>query len=415
VTERLTIDHLGHGGDGVAAGGDGPVYVAGALPGETVTVAEVPGHDDRRVLLRVETPSSERMAPICPHFGICGGCALQHWQSEPYCAWKRGLVVTALRQAGIAADVGALIDAHGDGRRRAVFHARATNRVLQVGLSAARAHHIVAIDRCPILSPGLDGALPAAWDIAEALSPLKKPLDIHVTATDSGLDIDVRGSGPLDAGATAALARIAVTRNLARLTRHGELVVVRRAPVLQIGAAAVPLPPAAFLQPTAAGEAALAELVLSGCDGGKSAPKSVADLFAGIGPFALRLAARAQVTAVDDDDAALAALNKAAAATTGLKPVVTERRDLFKNPLTAAELRRFDAVVFDPPRKGADAQARALAASSVPIVIAVSCNPATLARDLRHFIDAGYHVDAVTPVDQFRYSAHVEVVAQLRK
>jgi 23S rRNA (uracil1939-C5)-methyltransferase len=410
VVERLAIERLGHRGDGIADGPEGPIYVPGTLPGETVEVEAVPGHPDRRRLVKVDTPSARRIAPICPHFGVCGGCAVQHWDAAAYCAWKRDLVVAALRQTGIEAPVGDLIDAHGEGRRRAVFHAKRSARdVLEVGFSAARAHQIVAIDRCPILAPSLDGALKAAWAIAESLGPAAKTLDIHVTATDAGLDVDVRGSGSLTASLTAALARVAATERLARLTRHGELIAQARPPTLRIGKATVPLPPAAFLQATAAGETALTRLVLEFCAGAAA----VADLFAGVGPFTLRLAERARVVAVDTDAAALAALKRAAATTSGLKPVDIEQRDLFKDPLAANELSRFDAVVFDPPRQGAQAQARELAASRVPTVVAVSCDAATFARDIRQLIDGGYRVTAVTPVDQFRYSAHVEIVARL--
>jgi 23S rRNA (uracil1939-C5)-methyltransferase len=412
LVERLTIDALGHRGDGIADSAAGAIYVPGTLPGEVVEVEDWPGHPDRRQLLNVERASAARIAPICPHFGVCGGCALQHWASAPYRAWKRGLVVEALRQAGIEAPVAELIDAHGDGRRRAVFHARrGTHDVLELGFSAARAHHVVAIDRCPILAQSLDGALAAAWALAERLDAMGKPLDIAVTATDAGLDVDVRGSGALTAPLTAALARVAAQHKLARLTRHGELVAQARAPTLRMGAAIVALPPAAFLQATAEGEAVLARLVLDICAGAKNA----ADLFAGVGPFALRLAATARVLAVDDDEAALAALKRAAAAASGQKPVTTEQRDLFKNPLLAEELRRYEAVVFDPPRQGAQAQSRELAASRVPVIAAVSCNPGTFARDMRILVDGGYRIAAVTPVDQFRYSPHVEVVARLEK
>jgi 23S rRNA (uracil1939-C5)-methyltransferase len=411
VVERLTIERIGHRGDGIVAGGGEPVYVAGTLPGETVEVEDVPGQPDRRHLLNVETPSAERIAPICPHFGVCGGCALQHWETSAYRAWKRDLVVIALRHEGIDAPVGELIDAHGAGRRRAVFHARGRDAVLEVGFSAARAHRIIGIDRCPVLAKSLDGAIAAAWAIAEVLLPAKKPLDIHVTATDAGLDIDVRGSGQLNAKLAGALGRIATTQNLARLTRHGELIAQARPPTVRMGAATVLLPPAAFLQATAEGETVLSRLVLEACAGTASA----ADLFAGVGPFTLRLAALTRVVAADDDDAALAALKRAAATATGLKPITAERRDLFKNPLLAAELKGFDAVVFDPPRQGAAAQARELAASKVAVVVAVSCNATTLARDLRLLIDGGYRLAMVTPVDQFRYSAHVEIVARLEK
>jgi 23S rRNA (uracil1939-C5)-methyltransferase len=412
VVERLLIARLGHRGDGVAETAAGAIYVPGTLPGETVEVEAVAGHPDRRRLLQIERPSTERIAPVCPHFGVCGGCAVQHWQSAPYRAWKRDLVVTAVRQAGLDVPVADLIDAHGDGRRRAVFHARSgAQGVLEVGFAAARSHRIVAIDRCPVLAPSLSGAIKAAWAIAETLGPTKKPLDIHVTATDAGLDLDVRGSGPLTPAPMTALAGIAAKHDLARLTRHGELIALARPPTLRIGKAIVQLPPAAFLQATAEGEAVLARLVLAACAGAAR----VADLFAGIGPFALRLAERARVFAVDDDEAALAALTRAAASTGGLRPVQVERRDVFRRPLAAAELKNFDALVFDPPRQGAESQARELAASSVPLIVAVSCNPATFARDAATLVRGGYRLTEVTPVDQFRYAAHVEIVARLQR
>jgi 23S rRNA (uracil1939-C5)-methyltransferase len=412
VVERLQIVGIGHRGDGIAQGADGAIYVPGALPGETVEAEAVAGHPDRRRLLNVENKSPARVPPVCPHFGVCGGCAVQHWDAGPYRAWKRGLVVEALRQAGLDAPVAELVDAHGDGRRRAVFHARSgTKGVLEVGFAATRTHRIVAIDRCPVLAPSLNGAIKAAWALAEALGPTKKPLDIAVTASDAGLDVDVRGSGPLPPALMTALARVAATHDLARLTRHGELIALARPPTLRIGKATVHLPPAAFLQPTAAGEAALARLTLAACAGAGK----VADLFAGIGPFALRLAERARVLAVDDDEGALAALKRAAAAAQGLKPIETERRDLFRSPLLADELKRLDAVVFDPPRQGAEAQARELAASRVPLVVAVSCNPATFARDAAALIHAGYRFAELTPVDQFRYTAHMEIVARLER
>jgi 23S rRNA (uracil1939-C5)-methyltransferase len=411
MTERLAITRLGARGDGIADTPAGPVYVPYTLPGETAEVDPWPGHPDRRHLIRVETPSPERIAPVCPHFGICGGCALQHWATARYRDWKRGLVSDALAQAGLDAPVDDLIDAHGEGRRRAVFHARrGTRDVLEVGFAALRAHHIVAIDRCPILAPGLDGAIETAWAIAEVLGGERKPLDIQVTASTAGLDVDVRGSGPLTTARTGELARVAERRRLARLTRHGEIVAQRAAPTVMMGRAEVVLPPGAFLQATAAGEQALAELVHAHCDGAKT----VADLFAGVGPFALRLAERARVTAADNDADAIAALARGVAGTQGLKPIETQSRDLFRRPFVPIELKRFDAVVFDPPRQGAEAQARMLAECAVPTVVAVSCNPATFARDARILVDGGYRLMRVTPVDQFLYSAHVELVARFQ-
>jgi 23S rRNA (uracil1939-C5)-methyltransferase len=412
LVEHLAIDGLGMRGDGVASSEAGAIYVPYTLPGEIVEVDPWPGHPDRRNLLRVEVASAARITPICPHFGVCGGCALQHWDAAPYLAWKREAVVSQLRHAGIAASVADIVDAHGEGRRRAVLHARrATHDILEVGFAALHAHRIIPIDRCPILAPGLAGAIDAAWDIAETLKPAAKPLDIQATATGVGIDVDVRGSGPLTPQLATALARVAETHRLARITRHGELIAQRATPVIRIGRATVALPPGAFLQATDLGEETLARLVLAYM----GTARTVADLFAGVGPFTLRLAERARVVAADSDPGAVDALRRAAADASGLKPVTAERRDLFRRPFVAAELAGIEAVVFDPPRQGAEAQARQLATSRVPVIVAVSCNAATFVRDLKILIDAGYRLGDVTPVDQFRYSAHVEIVARLTR
>ena len=382
------------------------------LPGEIVSVEPVAGHPDRRHLVHVDKASHERTEAFCKHFGVCGGCALQHWSLAEYHLWKRSLVVEALAQANVIAPVGDLIDAHGAGRRRAVLHARrGTHDILEVGFTAPRAHHIVAIDECPILAPGLEGALQVAWAIAGMLRPAGKPLDIQTTATDSGLDVDVRGSGALTAERLTALARVAETHNLARLTRHGELVAQRAPPLLRIGRAQVPLPPGAFLQATAEGEATLARFVVEYAGNAKQ----VADLFAGIGTFALRLAERARVSAADSDATMVKALERAASTTSGLKPIEAQTRDLFRRPFMANELRIFGAVVFDPPRQGVEAQARELAKSTVPVVVAVSCDATTFARDAKILLGGGYKLASVVPVDQFRYSHHVEIVAKFMR
>jgi 23S rRNA (uracil1939-C5)-methyltransferase len=409
VGERVSIARLGRFGDGISDTPGGPLHVSYTLPGETVEVEPWPGHPDRRRLIDVTVSSPDRISPICPHFGICGGCALQHWAAARYRAWKRALVTEALAQVGLDTPVDDLIDAHGEGRRRAVFHARrGPHDLLEVGFAARKDHRVVAIDRCPILAPSLAGAIAAAWAIAEQLAGHRKPLDIQVTATVAGLDVDVRGSGALSSLQMTQLAQLAEQHRLARLTRHGELIAQRASPAVWIGPADVVLPAGGFLQATAAGESVLAQLVETHCEGARA----VADLFCGIGPFALRLAARARVTAVDNDPPAVEALRRAAGKTPGLKPVDVAVRDLFRRPLTPDELKSFDAVVLDPPREGAAAQARALAASAVGTVVAVSCNPSTFARDARILVDGGYQLGRVTPVDQFLYSTHVEVVGR---
>nr|WP_249128500.1 methyltransferase [Bradyrhizobium lablabi] len=408
----MLIDHVGHRGDGVAIAGGTSVYVPYTLGGETVAVETVPGHPDRRRLVQVERASTERIAPFCPHFGVCGGCAIQHWEVDAYRAWKRSIVIETLAQAGIACDVAPLIDAHGKGRRRMTLHAQmGTHEILKVGFAAGGSHDIIPIDRCPILDPALSGAIEAAWAVAEPLIRMGKPLDIQVTATHGGLDVDVRGSGALSTALITQLSAIAQKHRLARLTRHGELVLMRTPPVVTIGKAQVTLPPGSFLQATAAGEEALAALVLEHC----KRAKHIADLFCGVGPFALRLAAKSRIAAFDNDAGAVAALQKAATSTSGLKPIKAETRDLFRRPLMPVELRDYDTVVFDPPRQGAQAQVTQLAASKVPVVVAVSCNVATFARDAKILIDGGYKIEGVTPVDQFRHTPHIELVARFSR
>jgi 23S rRNA (uracil1939-C5)-methyltransferase len=412
VVENLRIDHVGQRGDGVSLADGEHLFVPYTLGGETVEAEPLSGHPDRRRLARVVDASPERIDPFCEYFGACGGCAIQHWQPLAYRAWKRRIVVETLEHAGIDCEVDDLVDAHGAGRRRITVHARrGDDGELHTGFAAAGSHAIVAIDDCPILDPALRGAFDAARALAEALKPTNKPLDIQVTAASNGLDVDVRGSGPVSTSIIATLSALAQQHGLARLTRHGELVLMRTPPSIEIGAARVNLPPGSFLQATVAGEETLAALVSGHC----KRAKHIADLFCGVGPFALRLAAKSRVSAFDNDAVAVAALAKAATSASGLKPIKAEARDLFRRPLVPQELRDYDTVVFDPPRQGAQAQVKQLAASRIPVVVAVSCNVATFARDARALIDSGYKIGHVTPVDQFRHTPHVELVARFTR
>ena len=411
LAETLTIDHVGHRGDGVAYHDGATAIVPYTLPGETVSFAPMLGHPDRLRLKQVLKPSADRIDPFCDYFGRCGGCAIQHWQPENYRAWKRQIVVDTLSHAGVDCAVDDLIDAHGAGRRRITVHARRNaDGALHVGFAESGSHAIVDIVQCPILDPALSGALDVARVLADVLKPTNKPLDIQVTAASNGLDVDVRGTGPLPSAMIATLSRIADQHGLARLTRHGELVLMRAPPVLAIGPAQVTLPPGSFLQATTAGEETLGALVLT--HAGKA--KQIADLFCGVGPFALRLAAKARVLACDSESGAIGAL-QVAAKSPGLKPIKAEVRDLFRRPMVPQELRDIDCVVFDPPRQGALAQVTHLAKSKVPSVIAVSCNVQTFARDATVLIEGGYRIDSVTPVDQFRHTPHVELVARFRR
>ena len=411
----LAIARLGQRGEGVAEGPHGLVYVPYALPGEIVR-ADIDG--DLGHLIEFKNTRSDRILPICPYFEACGGCAVQALPHLPYEEWKRGLVRDVLGKAGIAVEIRPLVDAHGEGRRRATFHARVqatpnllAHRKLRVGFMRARSHEVIDIAACPILSPKMKGAVAAAHALAKVLAPLGKPLDLVMTASKAGLDVDLRGVGPVPTPQREALAREAIEHNLARVSLHGEIVLERQTPFLSIGKSQVVLPPGAFLQATEEGEKILADLV----EEGVGSAKKVADLFSGLGTFALRLATRATVHAVDLEGQSLAALARAAGRTPGLRPLKTEARDLFRRPLLPQDLSRFDAVVFDPPRAGAQAQAEALAGSTVPTVVAVSCNPATFARDAGLLISGGYKLTRVTPLDQFKYSPHVELVGVFRR
>ena len=255
------------------------------------------------------------------------------------------------------------------------------------------------------------GAIEAARALARDLRGLMKPLDIGVTATMEGLDVDLRGSGPLDLSETRKLTRTADALDLARLSNHGAILVERRAPRVAFGEALVTLPPGGFLQATEAGETLLADFA----ETAMADAKKVADLFCGAGAFALRLARRREVHGFDSDAAAIAALERGAAAAEGLRALVATTRDLFQRPLRADELASFDGVLFDPPRAGAETQAREFAASSLRLVVAISCNAATFARDVRILVEGGFEIETVTPLDQFRSSPHVEIAAVFRR
>jgi 23S rRNA (uracil1939-C5)-methyltransferase len=395
----LTIEGVGRRGEGVARHEGRTLFVPGTLPGEDVRAA---GDGERLSLTAITRASPDRIAPFCPHYGRCGGCQLQHWREEPYRAWKARLVAEALAGVGLSVAVPDCRDAHGEGRRRVSLHVR-KGKPVTAGFMEPRSHALIDIDRCPVLAP----ALTPAFDIGRALGERLGDCDVAVTATLTGLDVSVRAERKILAREHANLAGFLGALKLARLSVNGEVIATAVPPRLRIGRAEVALPPGGFLQATAQGEEMLAHLVLEGV--GKA--KHVADLFCGIGPFAFRLAERAKVDAFDNDGAAIAALGVAAKATSGLKPVTAETRDLFRAPLVPNEMKHMDAVVFDPPRAGAEAQARQLARSAIKTVVAVSCDAASFARDAAILVEGGYKLKTVTAVDQFKHSSHVEIVA----
>ncbi|MCO6048539.1 class I SAM-dependent RNA methyltransferase [Mesorhizobium sp. RP14(2022)] len=408
MSETLTIERLAAGGDGLAHRGGKPVHVPFTLPGEE---AEVRFDADGAHLLSLLRASPQRVEPPCRHFGTCGSCALQHMEDEAYRAWKRERVVHVLESAGIAAEVAPLIPCAPRSRRRVALTARLVAAGALLGFNRVRSHEIVDLEENWIALPLIVDALPMLRRLVETIAKTPKSFRLLVTATASGLDVSAEESGKLSESERRAASDFAVRNGLARLSVDGEIIVEPRKPVVMMGEAAVNVPPGAFVQAVAETEDAMVALVL---DHVKKS-KHVADLFAGCGAFTFRLARNARVHAVESDAAAIGALDRAARATPGLKPITPERRDLFRRPLTAKELNTFDAVVFDPPRAGAEFQSRELAKSTVPRVAAVSCNPTTLARDLSILVAGGYRVTRVVPLDQFLWSSHVEAVALLEK
>ncbi len=408
MSARLVIERLGAQGDGIARSPRGQVYVPFALPGETVNVAL---EKDAATLIAVLEASPERVEPACRHFGECGGCSLQHLEDGAYRRWKRDKVVHALASRAIEADVDELVACPPHSRRRAAFTARRTEAGMILGYNRARSNEIIDIEECPILLPAIVERLPRLRALADAICTTKSAFRLMVTATDSGLDVAAEGSGRLEGAARRAAADHAVREGFARLSVDGEIVIEPRKPQITVDDTHIVPPPGGFLQAVAEIERAMAGLVSRHV--GKA--KRVADLFAGTGAFALRLAHSAQVHAVEGDAAALAALDRGFRYGTGLRRVTQERRDLFRRPLTFKELNAFDAVVFDPPRAGAEDQSRQIARSDVPAVCAISCNPVTLGRDLALLIEGGYRLERVVPFDQFLWSPHVEAVALLSK
>jgi len=404
MSEIVKIGALGHGGDGIAETGEGRVFVPFTLAGETVTI-ERSGNRGR--LLHVDHASPLRVAPPCGHFGACGGCALQHLERDAYLAWKREIVAKSFALAGIEAAVEPVVPIATRSRRRAVFTAVRTARGVMLGFQRRGSSELVAIAECPVLVPAIATRLGMLREIAGLTAGTRRPVRIAVLAADNGLDIAVRGGGRPDERLLTALGRFGGDPALARLTLDDREVFVSRRPEIDAGGAVLLPPSGGFVQASASAEAALAAAVVAHV--GDARP--VLDLFAGCGTFSLRLARRAPVTAVEGEAAALAALDAAVRRASGLRPVATRRRDLFRNPMAPEELVAFGAVVFDPPAAGARAQSEALARSDVPKVAAISCNPATLARDARILVDGGYRLDRVMPVDQFLFSAEIEVVA----
>lgn len=400
---ELAITHVGAQGDGIAQTSEGPVYVPFTLAGERVA-AEV--ENSRGAVLDLMLRSPERVDPICRHFGVCGGCALQHLEWGAYLEWKRQRVVDALRMEGIEAAVEPVRAFGPHTRRRAAFAALKAGSDMAFGYRRAQSHDIVDLAECPLLLPRFEGALPALRSLTDALLPAGAAR-ITVTACDNGFDVDIEKQLGKLRPFTSAHGKAAEAAGIIRLTAGGDPLFSLAPPRVSLAGVAVEPPSGAFLQASSEAENAMADIAMQAL--GKA--RKVADLFCGLGTFSFAMARRAGVTAVENDRTLLVALDGAIRRAQGIRPIKTLARDLMREPLAAAELNAFDAVLFDPPRAGALAQSGALAKSRVPKVIAMSCNPASFARDARVLMEGGFGLERVVPIDQFVFSAHVELVA----
>ncbi len=406
---ELQITTIGRQGDGIARTEEGDIFIPLTLPDEKV-IADVDG--DRGTLEKIVTASEKRRVPLCKHYSICGGCSLQHMSEENYFDWKRNVVKQAFSKAGIDIEPEEVKTVSHNSRRRAVMEIRRTKKTIQFGFHGRKSSDIVDIEECFIIRNEILNKLSDLKILLRPLLSRKGISRVYITATDNGLDISITDvNKELNAEIREDLAQNSRKFGVVRLTINGETMFVQAPPALHFAEVKVEIAPGSFLQAVQEAEHHMRDIILEGV--GKA--KKVADLFCGTGTFTFPLAKKAEVTAIEYDQKALKQLKHAFDNAQGLKPVNIELRDLARDPLTPKELTEFEAVVFDPPRAGAKSQAEALARSTVPTIVAVSCNPATMARDIRILIDGGYKLHKVTPIDQFLYSAHVEAVAVLTK
>ncbi len=405
---KVFIDRLGHLGDGVAAGPDGPIFVGQMLPGELVE-GDLAG--DRLTNTRIVTPSDQRVRAPCVHAKTCGGCLMQHASDSFVANWKVEIVRSALAGQGLLADFLPIVTSPPRSRRRATLSARRTKTGALLGFHARASDMLVAVPHCQVLHPDIIAGFPAFEALVKTGGSRSGEVSVTVTKSLGGLDVAVSGGKPIDAVLAMELARVVEAFGLARLTWDGEGVALRTMPMQRFGRALVAAPPGAFLQATAEGETALLVAVSAAVGNARR----VVDLFAGVGTFALPLAEHAEVHAVEAEPAMVAALEKGWRQADGLRRLTAEARDLFRRPLEPDELKGFDAVVIDPPRAGAEAQMATLARSGVPVIASVSCNPITFARDAKALVQAGYKMGPVQVVDQFRWSSHVELVAWFQR
>lgn len=409
----VTIEKLGLQGDGMTHEG---LYVPLSLPGDVLKVKPLKSkgaEGAKAKIVEIITPSKDRITPSCAHFGVCGGCSLQHWAFAPYGAFKREQVEAILRRGGVETQIDPLLMTPPGTRRRIGLHAKKLKGRTELGFKVKGSWDQIKIDMCQVAEPQLIKALPHLTKLASYLFEHAKSAPIlNVTLTDTGLDIDISGverskTGGLSADGRVNLAIVAAEADFARVSLGEEIVYQSRMPRVRFGKAVVDLPPGSFLQASQISEGDMIGLVTGALKGASK----IADLFCGVGTFSFPLAEQASLYAADSTAPAIAALKSAVGKTPGLKSIQAEVRDLFRRPLMASEMTGLDAVVFDPPRAGAEAQTREIAQSKVERVIGISCNPQTFARDAKILIEAGFTLEKVTPIDQFLWSSHIELVA----
>lgn len=418
-TLEVMVESLGAQGDGLAAWAGQTLYIPAALPGERVRVRTGHRRNDGIVctLLDVLQPAAERIQPVCEYYARCGGCALQHVDDVFYAHWKRARVTEVLAKRGFS-DVPVLdpVLIEAGTRRRTTYTVHRRGKGLDLGFNARASHDIVSIERCPLLVAELNALNGPLGELMRAVLDDGARARVLLTACDNGADVLIEADQSPTLAAREAIAAFAGRAHVARVSWKeldfpAEPVAQVRVPKIDISGVLVELPMGAFLQASLEGERAILAQVLAGV--GDAA--RIADLYCGVGSFTLPLARQAIVRAVDSLEAPVRALERAAGRTNLGGRVLAEVRDLDRQPLETAELNKFDALVFDPPRAGAAAQAAQIAQCDVPKVVAVSCNPATFARDARILVDGGYRLLDVLPVDQFTFSAHVELVARFER
>ncbi len=392
----------------ITAAGEGMAEDAGpfprVLPGEEVTL----GPDGAA---RIVTPSAHRVKPPCRHFKSCGGCAMQHANDAFVAEWKTNIIRTGLAARGIKTEIRPILTSPPQSRRRATLHGKRTKSGAMVGFHARASDVLIEVPDCQLLDPTIMAAIPALEELTVIAASRKAPLELVINLSDNGIDLDMRGCKPVEPQASLQAAALADRVGFARLAWDGEVIGLRAPPAQQFGPASVTPPPGAFLQATAHGQAVLTACVAEALGDAKQ----VVDLFAGCGTFALPAAQTTEVWALEGEADLIHALDQGWRQAQGLKKVTAEARDLFRRPVLPSELRKTDAAIIDPPRAGAEAQSIELAASGVARIAAVSCNPVTFARDAEIFISGGYSLDWVQPVDQFRWSTHVELAAQFTR